>query len=157
VGTYDSRSVAAAYFLTPFYEEDKSRQIKAAQEELEKAKGTGDQKQIADAEAKLNDVPPKMGIHLHRQFFSTAPVDDILVHIQDQMPGIAKAAGVGFIISKWDKKAMAEYKGAELVDVTMAMVNAFHPEEEQLKLAVEIREKEPIPLEEAEKMDWSKE
>ena len=157
VGTYDSRAIVAAYFFGQFYEQDKAKQMKAAEEEVKKAKATGDKKQIAEAEAKLNNVAPKMQNVRHKQFFSTAPVDDILVHIQDQMQGIAKEAGVVRIVSKWDKKVLAEYKGAETVDVTMEMVKAFHPSEKQLQMAIEIQTKEPIPLEEAEKMDWSKE
>ena len=42
----------------------------------------------------------------HRQGFSTAPVDEILEHIKDDLPKIAKKAGVGSIISKWDEEAL---------------------------------------------------
>ena len=69
------------------------------------------------------------------------------------MPEIAKAAGVYPIVSKWDKAALAKYPSAELVDVTMAMVNAFNPTERQRQSAVAIQKHDPIPLEQAGKID----
>jgi hypothetical protein len=111
---------------------------------------------VADVEAKYSELI-KTQIRRHKQVFSTAPIDDVLVHIKDQMPEIAKTAGVGPLISKWDKKGLEKYEKAEKVDVTEAMAKALHPPEENLKAALELLKKEPIPLEQAEKMDWSKE
>jgi hypothetical protein len=114
--------------------------------EYDKAKAEGNQKRVAELDAWGNAQQAL----LHKQGFSTAPVDDILKHIKDQMPEIAKAAGVGVIVSKWDKETLAKYKSLELVDVTMALVNAFHPTEQQLKAAIDIQKQPPISLEEAE-------
>jgi len=77
--------------------------------------------------------------------------DSVLAHIQDRLPEIAKAAGVGPIVSKWDMDALARYKSAELVDVTMPLVNAFPPNERQLKFAIDIQQQAPIPLADAGK------
>ena len=91
---------------------------------------------------------------LHQQGFSTAPVDDIPEHIKDKLPEIAKTAGVSAVVSKWDKDALAKCKSAELVDITMPLVNAFHPAERQLKFAIEIQQQTPISLEDAGKIDY---
>ena len=157
VGTYDSRAIVAAYFFSPVYCAGEGKKAFELEAELKKAKAEGNEKRVAEAEAKLNDMVKTVMVPRHKQLFSTAPVEDILVHIKDQMREIAKTAGVDPIVSKWDKDALAKYKGAEFVDVTMAMVNAFRPTEKQLKLAREIQKQEPIPLEKADKIDWTKE
>jgi hypothetical protein len=92
---------------------------------------------------------------MHMQAFSTAPVDDILEHIKDSLPEIKQKAGVTTLVSKWDQEALARYPSAELVDVTMMLVDALHPNEQQRKHAIEIQKQAPIPLDEAEKIkDW---
>lgn len=156
VGTYDSRVIAMAYCFSPACQSAEGKTVAACNSELAKAKATGDKKQVADVEAKYSDLI-KTQIRRHRQVYSTAPIDDLLIHIKDQMPGIAKTAGVSVIISKWDKIALKEYKGAESVDVTEAMAKALHPPDENLKAALELLKTDPIPLEKAEKMDWTKE
>jgi hypothetical protein len=154
IGIYDSRVVAMAYCFSPACKAAEGESVAAYKAEL--AKASGDKKQAADVEAKYSDLI-KTQIRRHKQVFSTAPIDDALVHIKDQLAEIAKAARVGSIISKWDKEALEKHEGAELVDVTEAMAKALRPPEESLKAALELRKKDPIPLEQAEKMDWSKE
>lgn len=87
---------------------------------------------------------------MHIQGFSTAPVDNILDHIKDRLSAIKEKAGVTALVSKWDKAGLAKYKDAELVDVTMALVDAFNPSDRQRKSASEIQKNDPIPLEQAE-------
>jgi hypothetical protein len=59
------------------------------------------------------------------------------------------------LVSKWDQETLAKYPSAELVDVTMMLVDAFQPNERQRQSAIEIQKHEPIPLEDAEKIkDW---
>lgn len=148
VGVYDSRAIAVAFGGSEAYQASVGKQLAALQAEYKEAKAAGNQKRVAELEAQGQ----AQQVLLHKQGFSTAPVDDILKHIQDKIPEIAKAAGVGPIVSKWDKDALAKYKSAELVDVTMPLVNAFHPTERQLKFAIDIQKQAPISLEEAEKM-----
>jgi hypothetical protein len=148
VGIYDSRAIAVAFGGSEAFQASVGKQLAAMRAEYNEAKAAGNQKRVAELEAQGK----AQQVLMHKQGFSTAPVDDILDHIKDKMPGIAKAAGVGPIISKWDKDALAKYKSAELVDVTMPLVNAFHPNERQLKFAIDIRKQPPISLEEAEKL-----
>ena len=89
------------------------------------------------------------------QGFSTASVDDILKHIKDSLPTIEQKACVDVIVSKWDEKTLAKHKSAKRVDVTIMLVDAFHPNEKQRKSALEIQKATPISLEQAEKIkDW---
>ena len=148
VGIYDSRAIAVAFGGSEAFQASTGKQLAALRAEYNEAKAAGNQKRVAELEAQGK----AQQVLLHKQGFRTAPVDDILDHIKDKIPGIAKAAGVGPIVSKWDKDALAKYKSAELVDVTMPLVNAFHPIERQLKFAIEIQKQPPISLEEAEKL-----
>ncbi len=79
--------------------------------------------------------------------FSAAPVDDILKHIANRLPEIKKLAKVNLIVSKWNTQALAKYKSAKQVDVTMLLVEAFKPNARQKKSAIGIQKRNPIPLE----------
>ena len=113
-----------------------------------KAKAEGDQKRIAELEAE-GAARQKL---MHTQGFSTAPVDNILEQIKDSLPAIKKKTGVTVLVSKWDKDTLAKHPSAEMVDVTMALVDAFNPSERQRTSAIEIQKHDPIPLEQVEKI-----
>ena len=144
VGVYDSRAIILAYFGTPHF----IAWMDELMARYQKAKTDGNEEAMKAANAEGEARQRK----LHTQAFSTAPVDDALEAIKDQLPGIAKQAGVGPIISKWDKASLAKHAGAEQVDITMALVEAFHPIERQRKIIPEVLKTEPLPLEEVEKM-----
>lgn len=156
IGTYDSRAIVMAYYFSPAFNAAEGKRAAECNAEMEKAKASGDKKQVADVEARYGDLV-KLQIQRHKQGFSTAPVDDILEHVKDQMQEISRAARVETVVSKWDKQALAKYKEAELVDVTIPMVYAFHPTMKMLMTALDVMTKPPVPLEKAEKIDWSKE
>ena len=138
IGIYDSRAVAVAYAHSDWND----KRLKAKTAEMEKAKAAGDAKKIAELEA----WGPAQQAKLHRQGFSTAPVDDILEHIKDKLPGIAKQANVITLVSKWDKKTLKRYKSAELIDVTDLLTAQFNPNEKTLKTIEQLKNKKPIPL-----------
>jgi hypothetical protein len=143
IGIYDSRALAVAFVGTQVSQD----YLKDLMSRHEKAKAAGDTKLVAELEAE-GKARQRL---LHKQGFSTAPVDNILAHIKDLLPGIAKEAGVGPIVSKWDKETLSEYESAEQVDITMALVRALKPNEKQLKLAREIKKHKPVSLEEMER------
>ena len=87
---------------------------------------------------------------MHTQGFSTAPVTNILDQIKDKLPAIKEEAGVSGLVSKWDKDGLAQHKDADLVDVTMALVDAFSPSERQRQSAIDIQKHKPISLEQAQ-------
>ena len=147
IGVYDSRAIAVGWANTaPFNAWWSKLQV-----EYNQAKEAGDQTRVEELEA---EAEARQRLQ-HMQAFSTAPVDDILVHIEDSLPKIQEEAGVTMLVSKWDAETLAQYPSAELVDVTMALVDAFQPTDKQREYAVGIQSQEPIPLEQAEQIqDW---
>ena len=144
IGVYDSRAIAVAYCGSEYHDRDMEPLMKA----YEKAKVEGDEKRTSELNAEFVALQEQ----LHRQGFSTAPVDNILDHVRDKLPDIAREASVGPIVSKWDKDTLARYKRARRVDITMPLVMAFNPGERQLKIAQDIQKRKPIPLGKLEKM-----
>lgn len=147
IGVYDSRAIAVGWANTaPF-----NAWWGSLQAEYNQAKAAGDQKRVEELDA---EAEARQRLQ-HMQAFSTAPVDDILAYIEDSLPQIQQEAGVTMLVSKWDSETLAKYPSAELVDVTMMLVDAFHPTEQQRQHAIGIQTRDPIPLEEAEKIqDW---
>ena len=142
VRTYDSRAIAVAFIGSEAF----SKWMGDLKAGNDKAKAAGDQKQIAELEA---EAAARQNL-MHKQGFSTAPVDNILDQIKDRLPAIKEKAGVTAFVSKWDKAGLAKCKDAELVDVTMALVDAFNPNDRQRKSAIDIQKHDPITLEQAE-------
>lgn len=81
IGVYDSRAVVIAWAGTESF----NQWMGSLQVEWQKAKASGDQKRVEELEAEAEARQQLM----HMQAFSTAPVDDILAHIEDILPGIS--------------------------------------------------------------------
>jgi hypothetical protein len=145
IGIYDSRAITVAFVGSSLHNTE-LRQLEA---EMTKAKQTGDTATVArlKAEGKARQVTA------HKQAFSTAPVDDILTHITNALPEIQKQANVTTLISKWDEAALNKHPGAERVDITLPLVDAFNPSATQRKSALEIQKHKPITLKQAEQID----
>jgi hypothetical protein len=144
IGVYDSRAIAVGWANTaPF-----NAWWGTLQSEYNQAKAAGDRKRVEELEA---EAEARQRLQ-HLQAFSTAPVDDILAYIEDSLPQIQQEAGVTMLVSKWDSETLAKYPSAELVDVTMMLVDAFQPTDQQRQHAIGIQTQEPIPLGEAEKI-----
>lgn len=141
VGTFDSRAVAIAYGRSNAHR----RHIEELTAEYEKAKATGDEKRVKELEA---EGPAQQEL-LHKQGFSTWPVDNILEKIKGEMPEIAKHAGVDVIVCKWD--IVYQRPGIEFIDITDVLVRQFDPDEETLKILRELQKQDPVPIEEFEK------
>ena len=142
IGIYDSRAIVVAFVGSEVYKATAGKKM-VEMVEYKKAESEGDSKRVEELKA-WGEAQQAL---LHKQGFSTAPVDDILEHITDQLPEIKKSANVELLVSKWDTKTLAEYKLAEHVDVTMRLVEAFKPNEKQKKSAIEIQKHDPVPLE----------
>lgn len=145
IGVYDSRSVAVAYCGSELH----NKQMKPLYEEAKKARAAGNKARVAELEAQ-GKAQQKL---MHMQGFSTAPVESILALVKDNLDGVKAKAGVTALMSKWDEATLAKYPKAERVDVTMALVDLFHPDKRQLNRAVEVQKHQPIPLRDAEKID----
>lgn len=144
IGVYDSRAIAVAFAGSEHFNQWTS----GLQAEHKKAKAAGAQKRVAELEA---EGAARQRL-LHKQGFSTAPVDNILEQIKDRLPAIKQRAGVNSLVSKWDKDTLAKHPSAERVDVTTELIDAFNPNERLRKSAVEIQKHKPILLEQAENM-----
>ncbi len=142
IGIYDSRSIAIAYAGTEVF----ANELQSLRKRYDEAKAGGDEELAAELARKVQAVQERM----HRQGFSTAPVDDILAHIKDKIPGIMELQGVSALVSKWDEEGMAAHGSAEQVDLTMELVKALETNEAQAKRALEIMKTKPIPLEKLE-------
>lgn len=140
IGIYDSRAVAVAYAGSAF----QVRKLEDLKAQLNKARAAGDAKEVSRLEAE----GPAWQAALHRQGFGTAPVDDLLAHIAGELPKIQQSAGVTTLVSKWNKPELKKHARAEQVDVTMQLVDAFHPNETQRKRALEIQKQKPQRMKE---------
>lgn len=138
IGTYDSRAIAVAYAGSPV-QQKLMAPLRAAHQA---AKQAGDRAEVEKLEARGRALQQSA----HRQAFSTAPVDDLLEQIAEALPAIRRDAGVTALVSIWDAAGLARHAGAERVDVTDALVDAFQPTARQRKTVEEIRKQKPLPL-----------
>lgn len=151
IGTYDSRSVAVAFVGSDVYAKTDGLVMKQWMEEYKAAKMVNDKQKIKELEAKGEDLQEK----LHLQGFGTAPVDDILAHIPEQVSEIKQQNNVHSLISKWDTKTLERYKGAKRIDVTLALIEAFGPTEKQKERALGIQKIKPIANQKLHgRIDW---
>lgn len=144
IGIYDSRAVAVAFAGSAIHE----KQLKGLNEEIKKAKDSKNTKVAAN----LENIGKSMQKKMHKQAFSTEPVNDLFFYIPNVLPEIQKAEGFEAIISKWDSENMSKYADADKVDITMKLVDAFKPNEKQRKSAIEIQKSKPLTPEQAEKI-----
>lgn len=142
IGVYDSRAIAVAFVGS----EEFKTAMAALKAEHEAAAAVGDEQRVAALEAQAAAQQER----LHQQGFATAPVDDILTHVADQLPAIKAGASVETLVSKWDQAALSTYPTAERVDVTMALVDALAPTDRQRERAIEIQKVDPAPIEEVD-------
>jgi hypothetical protein len=119
--------------------------VRRLMEEHKKAKAEGDAEKVKKLEAEGQAQQDR----LHAQGFCAAPVDNILDQIKDQLPAIAREAGVDLIVSKWAITYRA--KDAASVDVTERIIKPFHPSERTKRIVQDLQKQAPIPLEELKK------
>lgn len=137
IGTYDNRAIAIAYAPSEF------NPIRAKMKEMEKANAAGNTKKIAELE-RWGEQTQRA---LHRQGFGTVPVSDLLAHVEDQLPDVAKATGVDGIARACDYVSEA----VEVVDITRELVMLFKPSEKTLQRVQEIRDIDPMSLDEIQR------
>jgi hypothetical protein len=136
VGTFDSRCLAMGYYRSEMFK-SRIRKLKA---EYEQAKAAGDKKRVEEMEARSASgiwpdtgwtQNPAQGEMIHKQAFSTWPVDNILERIKGKLPEVARQAGPEI----------------ELVDVTPLLVKLLVDDEKSLEDALKIRDMRPVPRE----------
>jgi hypothetical protein len=139
IGTYDSRYVALAFY--------NMKQINDfmvnLNEELNKARESGDKNKIMELEAK----GPAFQNLMHQQVFGNLSIPNVMATIKDQLPAIAQKAGVTMIVSKWE--IQYSESGVEQVDLTMQILDLFHIDDVTKKMIEEglSANLQPVPVE----------
>jgi hypothetical protein len=136
VGVYDSRAVAVAYAASDF------NPVSEKMKQYDAAKEAGDTKRMEEYEA----WGQKHQRQLHRQGFGRVPVTDLLEHVADRLPDVARETGVDVIAFE------CNYRGphVEEVDVTRELVMLFDPSGKTLETVAEMAKVEPVDLDEIE-------
>jgi hypothetical protein len=138
IGVYDSRGVVMAYARSPEFTQS-MRKLRA---DYERAKAEGDSALVK----KLGQEGPWMQVRLHQRGFSTAGAGDLLAKVADQLPGVAREAGVVLIVSKWEMPY--QDPSVEVVDVTVPLAKLFKADEATLKLLDQLAKQAPVPFDE---------
>lgn len=144
VGTYDSRGIVMAYYDSDYNDVSFMQRIS---QEKKKAEADGNLEKARQLDEQMNAY----GLKKHKQVFSTAPVHEIIEHVKDQLPTVARQAGVDMIISKWESDYLAE--DAEVVDVTLAIAHLFNPDPDLDEAIKNLMQTNPIPEKELERLE----
>jgi hypothetical protein len=136
VGVYDSRAIAIAYANSEF------NTVRDKMKEYEAAKAAGDRAKVEE----LEEWGERRQRQLHRQGFGRVPVTDLLACVKDRFPEVARQTGVEVIAFECDYLA----PGAEEVDITMELAMLFNPSDKALQWIEDIRQVEPLSLDEIE-------
>ena len=138
IGVYDSRVVAIAYARSEPFKQHVAQMFK----DLAEAKAKNDTARVKELETE----GPAMQVRLHQQGFSTAGVSDIMAKVVDSIPGIARAAGVVLVVSKWEMPYRDP--SVEIVDVSLPIAKLFNPDEQTLKIIAGMKDVKPVPFDE---------
>ena len=136
IGTYDSRAIAIAYAASDF------NPVADRMKDYEKAKSEGDTKLVKE----LDQWGKKLQRQLHRQGFSVVPVGDLLKHVNEKLPSVAKSANVVAIVRACDYTL----SHVEEVDVTDQLVKLFDPSDKTREIIRQIKDKPPVDLDDVE-------
>lgn len=130
VGTYDNRAIAIAYAPSKY------NPVPEKMKEYKSAKEAGDEERMKELEA----WGEKQQRKLHRQGFGRVPVDDLLAHVNDRLPEVARSTGVDIIA--WECNYVAD--NVEVVDVTTELVKLFDPSEKTLNFVKQLEGQPPV-------------
>lgn len=137
VGVYDSRAVAIAYGNSTEFKES----MKPIEADHKNAQEGKNEKRVKEIESQMQSRQRRA----HDQAFSTGSVAPVMAKVKNNLPDVAKQAGVQAIVSKWELNFHA--LEVEVVDVTDKIVALFHVSERGWKWSKEIQSKPPLPLE----------
>jgi hypothetical protein len=134
IGTYDGRAIAVAFVPSTINSVQLAELVKKAKD----AEAAGDTARVAELRAKGAALQTLR----HLQGFSNAPVDDILDHVRERLPEVARKAGVCAIVRETDFHDAT----VETIDVTDQIVALFNPNERTLKTVKDIRKHKPMSI-----------
>lgn len=132
VGVYDSRAIAIAWATSKYNPTLQKRR------ELEAARKAGDLGKVKELEA----WGPAQQRLLHFQGFGRVPVGDLLLPVKDGVSRVARDNRLAAITMQCDHVA----PNVEVVDVTDALVELFHPTERTRQTIRSMRNVKPVGL-----------
>ena len=139
IGTFDSRAVALAYYRTPGVLDEMVGGMRGAREE---ALAAGDTIKVEELDLK----GPSLQHLMHQQVFSTGSICNLFPEFEAMLERVAVETGVLAIVSKWELPYSTP--DLEIVDVTDEVVALFEVDEQVAAMLVQMREQDPVPLEE---------
>jgi Skp family chaperone for outer membrane proteins len=134
IGIYDSRAIAIVYARSSSF----NKQMKLLLEEMKIAKQKGDSSKIRQLDKKGS----LQQCIMHDQGFGRGSVISILSSVQDSANEIAKKNNLSAIVSKWELLSIS--KEIETVDITMQLIELFHPDENTRTMVKDLIKTEPI-------------
>lgn len=140
LGTFDSRALAIAYYRSAAHAAE-TREVVAAYARAQAAGDTATMQRL-DAEMRARQALA------HRQGFGGAPIPELLAMIADEIPAIARRAGVDAVVSQADLLWLDP--DAEPVDLSIALAEAFAPDAETRRMLPEVLKQKPVPLDRIE-------
>ena len=136
IGTYDSRAVAYAYFISDMYKIQQQK-IDSERDKIMEAKDTAKWKET------ISKVCTEQYL-LHQRVFAIGSAASVLRKIEKQLPSIAKSAGVDIIVSKWE--LTWKDSSVVVVDLTDNIAQLFIPLNKLGKTYDEIKKTERIDV-----------
>ena len=121
IGTYKSYILALAYYRSDMFKKrvnDLGAKIKTAEDDGK-----------TDLLKKLNTEGKVLQQQMRAQLSGRATVDNIVAHMKDALPKVARDSGVGAICGKVSYHS----PDVELLDITDALVGQLNPSKETLE------------------------
>jgi hypothetical protein len=115
VGTFQRTEVLVAFYHSEFWHHE----LQGMMAEAKKAKADGDQKKVADLEAK----GAALQAEAHRQLTGKAPLTNLLDHLKKEFAAVAKEGGVTLIV----EEPLFRDPSIEVVDITPLLVKRLPP------------------------------
>ena len=140
LGTFDSRALAIAYYRSAAH----LAQTREAVAAHARAQAAGDAATMQRLDAEMRALQALA----HRQGFGGAPIPELLAKIEDEIPAIARHAGVDAVVSRADLLWLDP--DAETMDLSLALAEAFEPDEETRRMLPEVLKQKPVPLDRIE-------
>lgn len=138
IGVYDNRAIAVAYSASKY------NPVAQKMEAYRKAEDAGDQATMSE----LRAWGQRHQRQLHRQGFGRVPVTDLLAHVKDQLPEVARRHKLTAITWQCDFAG----DNVEVVDVTEDLVRLYEPDDRVWEIVKGLKDRAPVDLDELEKM-----
>ena len=113
VGVFKRTDLLVAFYKSPAWLSHLTGLI----QQREEAKARGDAEKVKEIEAQ----GAREQEHAHKQLVGEARLDNIMKHMKEQLPGIAREAGVSLIV----ERPLYSSADVELVDVTELLTESL--------------------------------